>query len=138
MNHPLHPAIVHFPIACWSLATAADVASLWLGEPAWMAAGGLMLVGLVMAIVAMAAGVVELLKVDDTHPGAKDLNIHAFLASAAWCLYATSFVLRLHGHSLAQPGPAPLALSVCGFVVLGATGWLGGKLVYQHGVGVRK
>ncbi|WP_343251093.1 DUF2231 domain-containing protein, partial [Pseudoxanthomonas sp. KAs_5_3] len=25
MRHPLHPALVHFPIACWSLATAGDL-----------------------------------------------------------------------------------------------------------------
>ena len=34
MRHPLHPALVHFPIACWSLATAADLAGLAFAEPA--------------------------------------------------------------------------------------------------------
>ena len=29
MKHPLHPALVHFPIACWSLATLADIAGQW-------------------------------------------------------------------------------------------------------------
>ena len=31
MSHPLHPALVHFPIACWSLATVTDLASLYWG-----------------------------------------------------------------------------------------------------------
>jgi uncharacterized membrane protein len=32
MRHPLHPAIVHFPVACWSLTVITDFAGLWLGE----------------------------------------------------------------------------------------------------------
>src|SRR5690606_40767462 len=45
MKHPLHPALVHFPIACWTLATLADIGSRWWGEPAWRSAGGLLLIG---------------------------------------------------------------------------------------------
>ena len=33
------------------------------------------------------------------------------------------------------PGTAALALGIAGFAALAATGWLGGKLVYVHGVG---
>jgi uncharacterized membrane protein len=44
-RHPLHPAIVHFPIACWSLAVVADFASLLLGEAAWQWSGGPLVVG---------------------------------------------------------------------------------------------
>ena len=33
------------------------------------------------------------------------------------------------------PETLALALSVAGFAALAATGWLGGKLVYVHGVG---
>jgi uncharacterized membrane protein len=136
MNHPLHPALVHFPIACWSLATAADMASLWFGEPAWRLAGVLLVLGTLIALAAMATGFIELLKVGAEHPATRDLNRHMLLMSTAWCLYATSLFLRLQGSALTQPDIVDLSLSVVGFVVLGIGGWFGGKLVYAHGVGV--
>ena len=138
MSHPLHPAVVHFPIACWSLATAADMASLWWGKPAWMLAGALLALGTLIALAAMASGFIELLKVDAEHPATRDLNLHLLLMLGAWCLYATSLFLRLQGTALTQPGTVELGLSVAGFVVLGTGGWFGGKLVYTHGVGMGK
>lgn len=138
MSHPLHPAVVHFPIACWSLATAADVASLWWGKPAWMLAGVLLALGTLIALAAMATGFIELMKVGAEHPATRDLNRHMLLMLSAWCLYATSLFLRLQGTTLTQPDSVDLGLSVVGFVVLGIGGWFGGKLVYVHGVGVGK
>lgn len=138
MSHPLHPALVHFPIACWSLATAADVASLWWGKPAWMLAGVLLALGTLIALAAMATGFIELMKVGAEHPATRDLNRHMLLMLTAWCLYATSLFLRLQGTTLTQPDVVDLSLSVVGFVVLGVGGWFGGKLVYGHGVGVEK
>ena len=137
MRHPLHPALVHFPIAGWSLATAGDLASLWWGRPAWLLAGVLLVVGTVTAIAAMATGMVELLKVDGDHPATRDLNRHMLLAMAAWGLYAASLLLRLQGGELARPDALGLGLSVAGFICLCVTGWLGGTLVYGHGLGRR-
>jgi len=135
MRHPLHPALVHFPIACWSLATVADLASLWWGRPAWMLAGVLLVVGTATAIAAMATGMVELLKVGGDHPATRDLNRYMLLAMATWGLYAASLFLRLQGTALARPDAIDLGLSVAGFVCLCMTGWLGGTLVYGHGLG---
>lgn len=136
MSHPLHPALVHFPIACWSLATTADLASLWWGEPAWRLAGVLLVVGTLTALAAMATGFIELLKVDAQHPATGDLNRHMLLVMTTWCLYAASLFLRLQGTSPSAPGKIALGLSVAGFAVLAVAGWFGGKLVYAHGVGV--
>jgi uncharacterized membrane protein len=138
MSHPLHPALVHFPIACWSLATAADLASLLWGKPAWMLAGVLLAIGTATAIAAMATGVIELMKVDTEHPASKDLNRHMILVLTAWGFYATSLFLRLRGTTLTQPDAVDIGLSAAGFVFLGAAGWFGGKLVYGHGLGVEK
>ena len=138
MSHPLHPALVHFPIACWSLATFADLASLVWGRPAWLLAGTLLAVGTLTALAAMATGFVELLKVDAEHPANKDLNRHMILVMAAWCCYAASLALRWRDASLGQADAIGLALSVIGFLVLCVAGWFGGKLVYGHGLGVSK
>lgn len=138
MSHPLHPALVHFPIACWSLGTIADIASLWFGQPAWWLAGVLLAVGTVMAIAAMVTGLIELVKINEQSPALQDANRHMTLILVAWTFYATSIFLRLKGMALTQPDTIDMALSVAGFLFLAAAGWFGGKLVYGHGVGVGK
>lgn len=138
MGHPLHPALVHFPIACWSLATIADLASLQWGEPAWKLAGALLAIGTLAALAAMAGGFLELAKLDADHPAMRDANRHMLLAMTAWSLYAASLFLRLDGMTLLRPDPVDIGLGVAGFGVLAVAGWFGGKLVYRHGVGVER
>lgn len=134
-RHPLHPAVVHFPVACWSLATFADIASLWLGRPAWWFAGVLLAIGTLAALAAMATGLVEFVRIEAGSPALRDARRHMLLVMAAWMLYATSLFLRLQDMALAAPGWPALATSIAGFLCLGAAGWMGGKLVYQHHVG---
>jgi uncharacterized membrane protein len=136
VRHPLHPALVHFPIACWSLATLADLAGLVWGEPAWRFSGVLMLTGIGCAIPAMLAGLLELAKLAADSPATRDVNRHMILAMAALAFYTASVFARLQGVHLSSPGLPALALSVLGFLALGAAGWLGGKLVYGHRLGV--
>lgn len=142
MRHPLHPALVHFPIASWVLATALDlVALVW--QPALLQPMAALLIGFgcVAGLVAAGAGFLDLLKIPEGHPAERIATIHMSLALTSWCLYAGSLALRVQGTQVAQmhlvaPGPAALALSALGLLVVLATGWLGGSLVYGHGVGV--
>ena len=67
-RHPLHPALVHFPVACWSLATFADLASLRLGEPAWRLAGMMLAIGTLSALAAMGAGLFEFARIAEGSP----------------------------------------------------------------------
>jgi uncharacterized membrane protein len=136
MSHPLHPALVHFPVACWSLATAADLASLAWGEPAWRFAGIVLLAGIGFSIPAMLAGFLELAKLAQDSPAIKDVNRHMLMVMCALACYTTSLFLRLHGTALGEPGMLAIGSSVLGFLCLGVAGWLGGKLVYGHRLGV--
>lgn len=136
MSHPLHPALVHFPVACWSLATAADLASLAWGEPAWRFAGIVLLAGIGFSIPAMLAGFLELAKLAQDSPAIKDVNRHMLMVMGALACYTTSLFLRLHGTTLIEPGLLAIGVSVLGFLCLGVAGWLGGKLVYGHRLGV--
>ena len=148
MRHPLHPAFVHFPIATWSLGTAGDLASLawgelswgelaW-GEPAWRFAGASIAVGVVTALAAMATGLLELMKLDADHPATGHVTRHMLLMMTTWCCYTVSLFLRLDGTTLMRPDALAIGLSAIGFVLLCLAGWLGGQLVYEHGVGVRR
>ncbi|MGB3740511.1 MAG: DUF2231 domain-containing protein [Castellaniella sp.] len=134
MRHPLHPALVHFPIACWSLATLADFSSLWLGESAWRWSAGLLMVGCAVALLAMVAGVLELSRVPDG-PALRDVYLHMGLMLAAFTLYTARLFLRLDHLQPLAPDVLALLLSLAGFITLAIGGWLGGRLVYGYGIG---
>lgn len=135
MRHPLHPALVHFPVACWSLASAADLASLHFGRPAWWLAGVLMTIGLACALPAMLAGFLELPRIAEGSPAMVDVKRHMLMVMIAFSLYAGSLLLRVEAMGLHAPDVWAIALSLGGFVCLGIAGWLGGKLVYGHRLG---
>ncbi|MGY0799259.1 DUF2231 domain-containing protein [Lysobacter sp. A286] len=134
MRHPLHPALVHFPVACWSLAVVADFASLWLGESAWRWSGGLLAVGCTMALAAMVAGMLELSRVPEG-AAMRDAWLHMAAMLIAFSLFAVRLVLRLDQLQPLAPDTVSLLLDAGGFLALVIGGWFGGRLVYGHGVG---
>lgn len=136
-NHPIHPAFVHFPIACWSLATAGDVASIFYGEIAWRLSGVLHVSGTLIALITMLTGLIEMVKVDENSPAMKIVNLHMKFVMITWCLYATSLFLRLESGSLVKPDLLEICLSLSAFLFLFAVGLSGGTLVYKYRVGVK-
>ncbi len=134
MRHPLHPALVHFPVACWSLAVAADAVGLWLGEAAWRWSGGLLVAGCALALPAMLAGLLELRQVPEG-VALRDAYAHMGAMLLAFVLFAARLLLRLEHGQLLPPDTPALLLDAAGFAALVTGGWFGGRLVYGHGVG---
>lgn len=139
MKHPLHPALVHVPVACWLLAPLADFAALlrW-PEPLWLAAAGLAATGCAFGLLAAGAGMFELMKLGNEHPASKTAMRHMGVALLTWCLFAATLVVRAHGGAWGDPGGLVLVLDAAGLLGVLITGWLGGSLVYVHGVGVAR
>lgn len=129
--------MVHFPVALWSVSLAWDALGVWTGAAAWWHAGFWCLAaGLAMALPAAATGFMELVAIGDSHPAAATATRHMLVMMCAACVYAVALVIR--GGPAAPEGwrlGASLALSACGFVLLAVGGWLGGTMVYRHGVG---
>ncbi|MXS85778.1 DUF2231 domain-containing protein [Nitrosomonas sp. HPC101] len=136
MRHPVHPMLVHFPIATWFISTLCDIAGLLTTNElvSWVA-GVLLVIGTITALLAMVAGLMELAKIDQQSPAMKIANQHMLLMMTSWLLYAVSLFLRLDGTQLGQPGLVAIVLSVAGLITLCIAGWLGGRLVYEYGVG---
>ena len=127
--------LVHFPIVFWSCTVAADVASLVLpGSFAAEIAFGALALGCITGLIAMAAGIVDFLGVSRDSP-ARDVSItHLMAMCSAWLVFLVA--LALHGFPPKTPVPlAALIASVAGFLAMAYGAWLGGKLVYEHGVG---
>lgn len=135
MRHPLHPMLAHFPVACWSLATIADIVSLRYGPPAWHLAGTLMWIGVVVAVPTIVVGVFDLVRIPREPACVRAGFMHMGIMVGAFLLYVVSLVLRDHLGHIVEPGIVARALSVTGFVFVLVGGWLGGALVYGYGAG---
>ena len=136
-GHPLHPVLVHFPIALLLSTSAADLAWLTgLTQDTHLAAV-LMAVGLAMGIVAMGAGLVDLTRLDpELFPHALR---HVSAVGIAWLGYGIALYLRrdtLSGGS--EIGAPTIVASFISALFLALGGWLGGRLVYAFGAGVSK
>ena len=136
-GHPLHPAVVHFPIALLLSASAADLA--WLAGLTGDVhiAAVLMAGGLAMGLVAMGAGLFDFTKLD---PAVVPHAVrHMSVVGTAWTGYAIALYLRRDvlsdGVTL---GSATVAISLLSALFLSVGGWLGGRLVYTFGAGVSK
>lgn len=135
-RHPLHPMLVHFPIACWSLAVVADMAALLLGVPAGQWAPGLLAVGCATAVLAMLAGMLEVGRVPEG-AALRTLYAHMALMLLALCVFAARLFWGRQQGLVGMPDAIALLLDGAGFALLAVGGWYGGKLVYSHGVGSR-
>ena len=133
-GHPLHPVIVDLPIGLWIFSVVADVVYLlgW-GSGVWedvalYTMGG----GIVGALVAMLPGLLDWLSLSD--PKVKAVATwHMIVNIAVTLLFAANFWWRLHGGA----GVRPFVLSVIAVALLGLAGYLGGELVFVHGVGTK-
>lgn len=127
--------LAHFPVACWTLGTAADVASLRYGPPAWQLANTLLWIGLVFAVPTFLFGVIDLIRIPKDPAPVRTAFVHMAVMFVALVLYAVSLLLRVHEYHLVAPGAAARSVSVVALVALLVGGWLGGTLVYGYGAG---
>lgn len=135
MRHPLHPTLVHFPVACWSLAVAADYISLLFGTTTWRYTDGLIAVGCVMALVAMLAGLLEIIRIPEEGNAMRDAIIHAGCMIVALLLFGIRFMQGPYGLQPVAPNVLSFILDAAGFIALFVGGWYGARLVYGHGIG---
>jgi uncharacterized membrane protein len=135
LGHPVHPALVHFPIALLLSATIADLAWVTGITSNTQMAAVMMAGGLAAGLLAMGAGMVDLIKLDESIiPHAVR---HMSIVGLAWLGYGIALYLRRDSLSANVPvGTPALAVSLVSALLLGFGGWLGGRLVYTFGAGV--
>ncbi|MHB2267268.1 DUF2231 domain-containing protein [Aliihoeflea sp. PC F10.4] len=133
-GHPIHAMSVHFPIALVFAVLGCDIFYWWSGDPFWVrvsvwAAGFAFATGVAAGIV----GTLELLLVPGIRMRVASWT-HAVAAMTLLAIAGTNWGLRLIEPSAILPHG--LLLSVLASIFTGLAGWHGGKLVFDHGVGL--
>src|SRR3954468_18073639 len=137
LKHPLHPMLVHLPIALFLASFLLDIASyLWGGADLVRGAYYTMLVGVITALLAAIPGLIDWWDIRDDHPAWRIGIYHMILNVTAVLVYAIDVKLRAPLFDVAQTPRTPLILSIIGVGLLSFSGYLGGVMVYDDGVAV--
>lgn len=136
-GHPLHPALVHFPVAFWLAAVLWDLVGAWKSpDPLWWQMSYWCLaLGLAAALPAIVTGLLEFLAMEPDDPAMNAATAHMMAMIGATAIFAASWVLRAKAGAATAPTLWAISLALVGAAVLGVGGWLGGTLVYRHGIG---
>ena len=127
---PLHVVLTDVPVGAWTLAMAFDALDLLYDRSEFARACETSIgIGLLGAAGAAVTGMTDWSDVD---PPARRLGlIHGLLNLSGAALFATSLLLRKK-----KSRDAGRIVGVLGYAVMSYAAHLGGKLVYEHRVGV--
>lgn len=135
VGHPLHPAIVLFPIAFLVGVLGSDLGYWLTNDPFWARASvWLLIVGLVSGVVAAITGFLDFFKIKRVRDRSAGW-IHMACNVVVMALSLVSLVLRM-GDPVAPIVPWGLAISAVVATLLGISGWFGGELTFRHKIGV--
>ncbi|MCU1499856.1 MAG: hypothetical protein JWM47_3809 [Acidimicrobiales bacterium] len=138
-GHPVHPILVTIPIGAFVSSLIFDIGRELSDDPATFARGAawLLVIGIVGAVLAALFGLLDYRQIPAGTKAKATATLHMGLNSVALVLFAVSAWGRFDRFE--PPWETPtwcIVLSVAGLVVLGASGYLGGKLAYHFGVRV--
>lgn len=133
-GHPIHAMLVHFPIALVFATLGADL-FYWLTGDAFFLRAGLWAAGFAFGTGCLASlvGTAELLLVKGIRVRVASWN-HAVAAMTLVAMLALNWGVRLTAPEATLPHG--LFLSLMSAVLSALAGWHGGKLIFDHGVGI--
>ena len=131
--HSWHPVMVHLPLVGLVVAVAFDLVAARNRSARWRdAATVLWWVGLLGAAAAIATGLLAYNRVEHSDPAHEEMVLHRNLALATVAVLLVTALWRWK-----RPySRAAALLGLIGAMVLGGVGYLGGDLVYRHGLGI--
>ena len=133
-GHPIHPMLVSFPITFFVSAFLCDIAFKSSGVALWATAALWLLgAGLIMSVLTALTGMADFFG----EPRIRALNDawwHAGANILAVLLSAYNFYIRYPDPATVGTTGLVISLIVVGLLLV--SGWLGGEMVYRHGVAV--
>jgi uncharacterized membrane protein len=141
LGHPLHPIVVHVPMAMWPGALIFDLLSQWnIGGNAMVRLSFYAIVfGLVASLLAVPTGLLDWSGIKKEKPAWKIGLYHMSLNLVVALLFAINLGLRWQTFREATTvAGTPLLLSVIGTALLIVSAYLGGLMVYDYGISVAR
>jgi len=138
-GHPIHPPLTDATIGIYTASTAFAVLSvLGIGNhnPAYV-----WWLTLVFALVVTTAptaltGLADWLTIDRSTPLWRTATAHMVAMLTATVLFGLAAIVGHRGYVHGSVNGAGFAFTIVGFAVLALGGWLGGSIVYVHGMRV--
>lgn len=131
-GHPIHPMLVPIAIGLWIFSFVCDLIFLSGRAGAWPTVALYTMVGgIVGAVLAAVPGFIDMLSLPDGPK--RTAIIHMTINLTVVALFVINAWLRLGNPDKLG---TPMLLSAIALGLLVVSGWLGGKMVYEHGVGV--
>ena len=134
-----HPALVHFPIACWVLATLIDLSLLlpWgleLKSVAWSSvSAGLLWTGVLFAIPTMLAGFLDFASLPRAVQDSRELTSHILWMGVAFICFLVAAILRIRSGSFETPAVwYVVAVESAGSILLVYGGHLASIVVFER------
>lgn len=137
--HPIHPMLVHFPIALLSAAVFFDLLGRkWRPEECRIAGLYTLVLGFAGAAVSVASGAMAEDAVEHSGVPERAIELHEMLGFAAFWIFAGLLGLRLATALgwIREQRTVSLLLGIAGVVVMLVASYYGGSLVYDYGAGV--
>lgn len=131
-KHPIHPMLVAIPIGLWVFSLVCDLVHVFGATSGnWqIVARYTMVGGIIGALVAAVPGFIDMLSLPN---GLKRIAVmHMSINLTVVALYVVNVWLRVRSPDSGMP----VWLSIIAITLLLVSGWLGGKMVYVHGVAV--
>jgi uncharacterized membrane protein len=134
-GHPIHQALIVFPLGLLATAVIFDVIHLVTGNPRWAEISFWMIcAGVIAGLVAAPFGIIDWLGIPGGTRAKRIGLLHGGGNVLVVLLFVGSWIMR-RGNP-AAPEMLALVLSFAGGGLALITGWLGGELVSRLGIGV--
>lgn len=137
-GHPTHPPLTDATIGLYTGAAAFGVLSaVGVSEENMAVAWWLALVaGLVVTAPTAATGLIDWLKISRGTPLWRTATAHLIAMVSATVVFLAAAVVGHNAYVDREVTVAPLVLTLSGFALLTLGGWLGGTVVFVHGMRV--
>jgi uncharacterized membrane protein len=137
-GHPSHPPLTDATIGTYTFATVSGVlGALGLAEESFAVAWWLALIlGLIVNAPTSLTGLADYLEIPSGTPLRRTATIHLLSMVTATAFFGLAAIFGHDAYEDREVSGGALALTLVGFGFLTLGGWIGGSIVYVHGMRV--
>jgi uncharacterized membrane protein len=137
-GHPVHPPLTDATIGIYTFATLAAVLDVLdiaenAAAPGWALA---LVVGLVVTVLTALTGLADWLTIESGTPLKRTATSHLIAMVSATVFFLLAAIFGYSDGIDGRVETGPFVLTLIGYGLLALGGWLGGAIVYVHGMRV--